>query len=795
MEKRSLFWCVTALMAGMYVMHFAPDTVPVLPLAGLCVLLLIGVYFTGRAVLPLFMILLFLLGAFHMRAAADVTCRPLYPFLDEYVTIEANCIKEPEQKDGYRIIWAEVQSVSFLGETTTMREKARLIVPDDEVVLRFGDSFAAVCSFSLPSDAMNGGSFDYQQYLQSKKIFFSGRLESGTLVKTGTFSLGFSQWLYSINQRCFKVLLQTFPEDGAALLQAMALGDSSALSDSLQEALQVAGLSHVTAVSGMHVTSLVSLLYMLLSVLRQNKNRYVLLTGGVLIIFMLFTGAGPSVVRATIMGLLVLLAFACLRKEDGLTSLALSAGVIVLINPMSALDIGFMLSYAATAGILLFAKPMEEALLRLLHLQNAESRYKRIMASGVAVFSVTLAAQIFVFPLSAWIFGSFSVWAFLSNLVATPLAPILLSGGLLISFLGLIHPVLTVLPAGFFYPFIKLFLGLAYLFGKFPAGLITVGTLSSFGLYIYGLLLIGLCARLYSGLRLPAKPFILSSAMLFVCFVCVRLFFPMAELTFINVGHADCSLLHLPEHVHVLIDGGGKPAYMGEYQVGTEIVLPYLKRRGVRKLDYMIASHPHEDHINGLSDLLGAIPTENLLISREFCKTEAGAELVEKAKSEGVEVLELAAGDVLHFGEAQSLQFLSPAPELIETGTGENDCSLVIKFEFGNTTTLFTGDIEEGAESYLVTTIPEALDSDILKVAHHGSASSSTAEFLACVQPDYAYIPCGENIYKHPEERVLTRLDEVGATVFRADYHKDVTFTLYKTGIAGIKTGGKQNED
>jgi len=209
----------------------------------------------------------------------------------------------------------------------------------------------------------------------------------------------------------------------------------------------------------------------------------------------------------------------------------------------------------------------------------------------------------------------------------------------------------------------------------------------------------------------------------------------------------------------------------------------------------MIASHPHEDHINGLSDLLGAIPTERLLVSRNFCDTEAGADLVEKARSEGVEVLEVDVGEILNFDEAQSLQILSPAPELLETGVSENDCSLVTKFEFGDSSVLFTGDIEEDAEHYLVSQNPEALDSDILKVAHHGSGSSSTAEFLTCVQPDYAYIPCGKNAYGHPEESVLKRLGEVGATVFRADYHKDVTFTLYETGIAGIKTGGKQNEN
>ena len=166
------------------------------------------------------------------------------------------------------------------------------------VVPAFGDSFTAICLLSKPASLQNSGGFDYKLYLMSKEIFFTGRIEKGTLEKTGTFSLSLSERLYQLNRKCGQAISDALPKEPAALLKAVALGDKSAMSDELKKDLSVSGLSHMTAVSGMYVTTLLSFVYIILSLLKRNKYKFFLPVCGVILLFMLFTGATPSVVRA-----------------------------------------------------------------------------------------------------------------------------------------------------------------------------------------------------------------------------------------------------------------------------------------------------------------------------------------------------------------------------------------------------------------------------------------------------------------------------------------------------------------
>jgi len=775
--------------------HFAPGYILVDLGAFLGLVLLVALFFTRRAVLPFFLLLLFFVGAFRMQAAADVTARPLYPFLNEYVTIEARCIKEPERMEGYAVLHAEITSVSFLEKNVSMTEKVRLTVDSTEVIPAFGESFQAVCLFTLPQMAMNEGGFDHQRYLRSKKIFFTAHVEPGTLSRTGSFPLRITDRLYQLNRKCFRVLEGLFPAEGASVLQAMVLGDHTGMSDAFYKRLQVSGLSHMTAVSGMHVTTLVSALYMLFSLFKQNRYKYIWLTGGVILFFMLFTGASPSVVRASVMGMMVLLAHLFCRKEDALTSLALSAAVIVLLHPPAALDTGFMLSFAATLGILLFAEPLKNRLLRLCRIGEKRSFIIRVVVGILTILSVTISAQAFILPLSACLFGSFSLWSFITNLLATPLAPFMLVGGLLVSLLGLIHPMVAVLPAGFVYPFVKLFLLIVNVFGSIEGGLITVGAFSFFALYLYGLWLLAfdrLLRRRYRQMLVPITSVVLLSCF-FVLFVLLQ--GQQAVVTFINVGNADCSLIQLPNRETVLIDGGGMPSYKSDYDVGTRVVLPYLRRQGIWKIDYMLASHPHEDHINGLYSLLGQIRTETLVVPIGFDEAEAGAVLIDKARLLGVKVTELSAGDVLPFSITGCLRVLSPDEALLETADDDNDLSMVVRLEFGDSRALFPGDLEEQGEAYVAARMPQFLKTDILKVAHHGADSSSGEAFLRLADPTYAFIPCGENSYGHPAEEVLERLSAVGAKVYRADRDKNVTFVLKRDEIIRVTTGGNVHEN
>ena len=340
--KRSLFFCTAALLSGVYMAYFAPDSIPLVLCIYLLLVFFVALFFTKRGAFLFFALLMFLMGAFRMQAALDVTRRPLHPFLNEYVTVTADLIKEPERKEGYAVLYAELTSVSFLGKTLPLQEKVRLTVGGKENIPAFGDSFEAICLFSLPKEADNWGDFDYQLYLKSQKIYFTGKVEAGTLHKTGQFSLGLTERLYQLNRHCFRLLERRMPQEAAAVLQAMALGDTSGFTDDFRDNLKVSGLSHVTAVSGMHVSTLVSMLYILFSVLGQNRYKFIWLTGGVIIFFMLFTGASPSVVRAAIMGIMTLLAYIFFRREDKLTSLGVAAAVIVMLNPPAALHTGFL---------------------------------------------------------------------------------------------------------------------------------------------------------------------------------------------------------------------------------------------------------------------------------------------------------------------------------------------------------------------------------------------------------------------------------------------------------------------
>ncbi|MGN1059181.1 MAG: DNA internalization-related competence protein ComEC/Rec2, partial [Clostridia bacterium] len=786
-----------ALMAGIYAACLIPDCLPV-PLLFLGAwILFVSLFFTKGGRLPFFMILFFLVGAFHLKNADDITKRPLYPYLQEYVTVTADAASEPvyNEQNGSSRITARLRRVSFLDEELEPDETVYLTIPAKEPVPRFGQRFTAVCLFDLPRDAMNRGGFDYALHLKSKGIFFRGKAERGTLAVTGDFPLSAADRLYRLNRRCGRVLARQLPPDAAAVLQAMVLGDSSTMSEELRSCQQVSGLSHVMSVSGMHISTLVSVLYVLFAVLNRNKYKYIWLTGGLILFFMFFTGASPSVMRACIMGILVLVAQVFRRQADPLTSLAAAAGMIVLANPLAAFDAGFMLSFAAMLGLLLLTDPLKKCLLRLFYLEDSTGAAPRLASGMLTYLAVTFSAQLFLLPVVSWIFGYTTLWGFVAGLLAAPLEPVMLVGGLLISFLGLIHPAAAALVSGFTYPFVKLFLLIVYTFGHLKRGLMTIGAFTAFGVYVYGL-------SLFLFERLLRKKFrqCLVPALSLPVLLCVYLVFSAlpgetAQLTFINVGQGDCTLLRLPRGVNMLIDGGGTPSHQGDYDVGGQIVLPYLRKAGVRRLDYVIASHPHEDHIRGLTSLLDSVPVERVVVPAGFREDAAGAAFLQKAAERQAAVSELTAGDMLSLSADCTIKALLPDTQWLSAADNENDKSLVLQFQFGRNTALFTGDLETAGEERLVSQTQAEGRTGILKAGHHGSVTSTTDAFLDWAEPQYAYIPCGQNNFGHPAPETLERLAAHGVTVYRADKDKDVTFVLSKTGIRSIRKGGSDYDE
>lgn len=783
---------MASLLAGVYAAYFFPEGFPAALLFGVLFILFIALFFTKKSRLLFCMAAFLLFGAFHLQQVHDVTRQALYPYLNEYVTISAEVIREPvsDEEDGSSYLLARVRHISFLQEEAGMKETVRLTFAAGEMLPHFGESFTAVCRLSAPQESLNRGGFDYALYLKSQEIFFQGTVEEGTVAVTGKFPLSFSERIYQFNQACSRVLSNSFPREEAAVFQAMALGDKSNMPEALSEQLRVSGLSHMTAVSGMHVTILVSLIYALLMLFGQNKRKYIWLVGGLVLLFMVFTGATPSVVRAAVMGVLTLTAEALRRKADSLTSLAAAAGVIVFCNPAAAFDTGFMLSFGATLGILLFAEPLNRWLCQAAVFKK-QTLFSKLLRSGVAVFCVTLGAQLLILPIASWLFGELSVWGFISGMLAAPLAPFILAGGLTVSLLGLIHPLAAVLPAGFFYPFVKLFLCIVHGFGTLRSGLITLASFSAFGLYCYLLVLFALHGFLHKKRKSCFIPAVSFAVLFCVYLAAMGLGGEAAKVTFINVGQGDCTLLQLPQDIDILIDAGGTPDYAGDFDVGNQIVLPYLHKAGIRELDYMIASHAHSDHLGGLEALLDTIRVETVLVPPGFERSSSGKRFLSKAAEKGAQVKTFSAGDSISFSENCVLKALMPDLAWTEWVENENDASLVLWFRFFETTALFPGDIEEEAEEKLVTmeTLPGG--AQIVKAAHHGSASGTGEAFLNWAAPFYVYIPCGKNSFGHPADSVLDRLAFRNITVYRADRDKDVSFVLGEHGIRTIRTGGQ----
>ncbi len=789
--KRILFFCMAALLAGIYTAHFIPDSISVLFLSILALIFLVLACFKKPMLPYFFIIVCFLAGGLYLQSAEPVEKRPMHSYVGEYVTIYGDVVEEPQidEGDGTATIVARVQHLSFLQDEIDVKERVRLTVPAGKKALSFGDSFSAVCLLSVPNTSQNSGAFDYQLYLKSKQIFFTGRVERGTLEKTGTFPLSPAEQLYRLNRKCGQAISAVLPKEPASVLRAVALGDKSTMPDSLYDALKISGLSHMTAVSGMHVTTLLTAIYILLSLLKRNKYKFFLPVCAVILLFMLFTGASPSVVRATIMSSLALVSYVFYRKEDSLTSLGLSAGIIAAINPFAVFDVGFILSFGATLSILLFAGPLQERLFVWLHLEGRRSFWIKGLQGIVAIFSVTFSVQLFLLPILSVLFSYVSLWCFIANVLAAPVLSVLLVGGLLIGFLGLLHPWLSLPIVGFVYPFVKFFLLIVYGFGKLDFGVITLGAFSLFGFYLYGVLLISLHGLLKKQYRQMMVTGFCVPILLF-CMLVAYLAFPKAEVTFINVGQGDCTLLQLPKGVTVLVDGGGLE-YDSDYDVGTEVVLPYLQKEGIRKLTYMVASHPHRDHIGGLETVMEEMPVETLLVPIGFEGSADGAAFIQMAKEKGIRVVTLSSGDVQALGKNSHLEVLMPDEAWVHESENENDLSLVFRFCYGQNTVLFMGDLEEDGEAYLTERHPRSLSATILKAGHHGSADSTSEAFLECAKPRYVYIPCGKNHFGHPSVHVLARLSKHDATVFRADEDLDVTFVLNKKEVQSIKKGGK----
>ena len=813
------------------------DTDPLLPLVAALLFLCIGLILrlAGLRHLPLILLGVCLLGLWRFET---VQAEPTPVLLRDgaQVTVRGKVANDPEATGGRIRFALDVETLDgqlrqldlgFPVGTTRLLVYAH---PAPELVsqrslpyFRFGDFLELSGRLQRPQPIEG---FDYPAYLESKGIFaVMWASESAPLAGDPERNEGEYAWtndeglfdrfkerVFDVRRQLFRSLDESLPPEQAALAQALLLGLRGQLPDEVTENFRQTGTSHLLAISGLHLGIF---LLVAVGVLQGTLGRHtptpLLVTLCLVWLYVLLSGAPPSVIRAAIMGSIYLAALGLGRpRESLLPALSLSALVMTAVSPVLATQISFQLSFAAMAGIAL-SLPWQEATAK-----SIESHFQTVnwqlgpglgavlgwLAAGMVI---SAAATLATLPLVLVHFQQLPLLGIPATIIATPLLPFCLVGAVAVATLGLVHPLLG--QAFGLVGAIPLTL-LLQLVAWIPNWTVAVTLEDSRLAWAWYGALLGVLVlantRVYrlrvlsrlrtistatplrdevfvAGGRLGGAPggvILLAVAMLVLAAIYVtsqiidgsdnRL-----HVHFLDVGQGDSILIELPGGGNVLVDGG--PDYAGGTQAMAEI-LPAWDRT----LDLLVATHLDADHSRGLLKTLdnyrvglvltGAPHTESLLYPEWKSALERG----------GHSAFKVSAGQTVNLDGKVSLRVLHP-PSMPLRGPAwdANNNSVVIQLAYGEITFLLAGDIESEAERYLVRNA-DSLESDVLKAAHHGSNSSSTSTFLKAVNPDWAVISAGQdNQYGHPHSDVLSRLEQtVGKSgIFDTATHGTISFS------------------
>lgn len=662
-------------------------------------------------------------------------------FVGHLVSLPEQAWENPVEGDFLGRVYA-VQSLSYdqrvLVRLSPSRLKVAVHLPQDWPV-QIGQEILFRGKIERPPKAPNPGVFCYRDYLRRQEVYGVSYPESFELRGSAKPRLveTVRRWMRSNLEKHLR-------DPGLAL--ALVLGDREGLSSSRRENWRLLGISHLLAISGMHVGFAAFGLSFVLNRLPFRPQFKLLCLQGLLLAYILLTGTGASGWRALVVS--VLGGYAGYRglQYDSLQLWA-SAGLLLLLDrPSLIYDLGFQLSFAASGGILLWGPTLRVRL---------GSRFLDYIVNSLLI---STAAQFAVAPFVLASFGELALVGPLATLLFLPFVVVVLLGGFLVA-LGFgplalfLNPVLICLDA-----LERLLLPWAF---QWKFGNSTLPEIYTWWmLFVWGGWRLRR-PRLTKPKRSLVQLFTWAVVLLFIGSLPPAVRRPL-EVTALNVGQGDCFYVRTPSGVHLLLDGGGDSPYWQERgrNVGRERVVPYLRHRQVERLDYVILSHPHEDHLFGLLAVLQEFEVGMVIDNGHEHTSPTYERYLDLIRDKGIAYHSARAGEVLELGDGITLTVLYPAELRPNLPAAYNNNSLLLRLDYGGVGMLFTGDLEAPVLYDLAQERGLALRAQWLKVPHHGSKGSLVQEFYDAVDPVWALISVGENNFGHPHREVLTALEE-----------------------------------
>ena len=719
----------------------------------------------------------------------------------EFIGTIVECKKETAYKIQYKI---KIESVN--NDIKYKNTYLLLYIDKNFSDIKYADKIMFSGTYSKANKAKNYKAFDYSEYLKTQKIYGILNAEKSTIkIIKHNNSSKFNIFINKIKGKINSNLDFIIKNENKELLKGILLGNTEEIDEELKENFRTSNMYHLLAVSGTHVSFVVLGIVFILGKININKKISKVLCSIILIFYMVLIGFTPSVTRACIMAIISSLAFNFYKKSDVMNNIAISLFIILINNPYSIKSLSLLLSYFGTIGIIYFYNIVYEKL-KFIQLEKVRK-----------MLSVSISAQITIMPIIIFNFNTFSLTFFISSLLYSFIIGAILILGYILIIISFINLFIASKIAIIVNSLLKILIYISNFSSKIPFSKIYLPTPSFLSIVIY-YIVIFLASYILKNKKYNYNILLKICIIVFIISTILNYFYGInigkLKIHFIDVGQGDACLIIGENNTKILIDGGGSSSY----DVGKNVLLPYLLDRQITCLDYIIISHFDDDHVGGLLTILEELKVKNVIIGKQPEDSENFEKLKKIIKKKKIKIIVVGADDPvcpqtqenkeelrinnvgvdvlgdpkrIYIEEKLYFDLIWPDTQNKISENPLNNNSLVIKLNYKNFSMLFTGDIEELAEKQIIQKYkenPEIIKSTVLKVAHHGSKTSSTQDIINIIKPQIALIGVGENNkFGHPNKEIIKRLKDIGAKIYRTDQDGEITITVNKNGTIKVK--------
>ncbi len=761
----------------------------IIPIAGGLLFLLLMCHYlfksSGISFVLLFILIAFLTGFFRLSLTetsrlpdSHLTKLNLY---DTYVTVDGWVSDVIEYHHGGETITVSLSRIQARGiEYSDIDGKINVSLRDSTMRVGIGDNIEMSGILVRPAERRNPGEMNSRTYLARKDVYGILRIPDGAQItvhadnRVNTIK---SVLIYPIRTFLSTTLKQFHTGQELAFLQAILLGQRTGVETDILNDFRNAGTLHILAVSGLHVGFIILIIQSVLMFFPLGKRWQSVFLIVIVLVYILLTGARPPVLRAGIFACLYYFGITIQRRRDTWNILGVTALLILLMNPNTLFDPGFQLSFAAIAGILYFKGSIQPIIYKLEGMTKPFS-FLWLWRQTISLFFMSAGAFFGTSFFMAYHFHYLVPGGIFTSVIIVPLATLTVGLGLaellfgsmsvqLGSAIGATNDVLiqTIFAINRFAGDVSF---MRFIIGHYEIIWVLISIASVFFIVLV------YTKPLFFRITLGSAGIVV----LILWALWLNRPIPVMNVTFLDVGQGDATVISFPDDTHWLIDGGNS---WDTGDAGNRHVIPYLRWAGIRKLDGVFLSHPNRDHYGGLESVMRHVEVGKFYESIDSQQFIVEDEFFNLLQTKGIERKLIHAGDSIisrrsshqeDKSEDWRMYVLSPSLRLNPDSYygNTNDISMTLLIQYGQTKLLITSDIGFEVENEILVKYGSFLDSDILKVAHHGSKYSSDVNFLEAVSPQFSVISSGKfNSYGHPAPETLQRLRKVTTEILRTD--------------------------